>query len=215
MSSRPSSLPFLSLFSLPYLLPLSTLFIPPLMTYAKDIGITTYLMLLWKDTFSSPGYQEQGGEYDYTEGKAPWKAWPRPPGGFLDLGCGLLTHILVSEGYEGYSIDLRARSSWEGYSEETQAQLKVVAVDLTVIPSTHRSRGDFVNGTTEEARGMKTEDEQREKKEELGLGAPGEKSAYTTYRLWLARLSVHCEWLVEADTLRIPSTRNWGVVGRK
>ncbi|KAF8989981.1 hypothetical protein BDQ17DRAFT_1434077 [Cyathus striatus] len=229
----------------------------------EDIGIATYLMLLWKDTFSSPGHQEQG-EYDYTGGKTP-------------CGNGLLTH--------------------SRYSEESQARLKIVAVDPTVIPSTYpfhyddttspkdpnqlqtyltkdswmisnhadkltpwtplltvlygyaryitipcypwsfdakfdraqvreslRSANsddedvveDLVNQTIGEARGIKIEDAQRRKEEEeLGLSGRGEKSAYATYRLWLARLSAYCGWLVEADTLRILSTRNWGVVGRR
>ncbi|KAF8995795.1 hypothetical protein BDQ17DRAFT_1365304 [Cyathus striatus] len=61
------------------------------------MGIATYLMLLWKDTFSSPGCQGPGGEYDYTEGKTPWRAWSRPPGGFLDLGnvAGLVYRVRV------------------------------------------------------------------------------------------------------------------------
>ena len=38
-------------------------------------------MLLWKDTFSpteNPRYDDASSE--------PWKTWPRPPAGFLDLG---------------------------------------------------------------------------------------------------------------------------------
>jgi len=33
--------------------------------------------------------------------------------------------------------------------------------------------------------------------------------------VWLASLSVHCGWAVEVEMLRIPSTRNWAIVGRK
>ncbi|KAF8979067.1 hypothetical protein BDQ17DRAFT_1394613 [Cyathus striatus] len=180
-----------------------------------DIGIATYLMLLWKDA----------SQYDYTEGKTPWRAWPRPPGGFLDLG----------EGYEVYGIDLRARSSWEGYSEKSQARLKVVAVYSTVIPSTYHELTLWTPLFTvlygcagyisipycpwsfdAKYDRAQMEDAQREKEEEeLGLTGPGKKSAYATYRLWLARLSAYCGWLVEANTLRVPSTRNWGVVGRR
>ncbi|KAF8981256.1 hypothetical protein BDQ17DRAFT_1438512 [Cyathus striatus] len=61
---------------------------------------------------------------------------------FCTCGNGLLTHILVSEGYEGYGIDLRARSSWEGYSEETQDRLKVVAIDPTIVPSSSTSHSN-------------------------------------------------------------------------
>lgn len=38
-------------------------------------------------------------------------------------------------------------------------------------------------------------------------------SSYSMYRIWLASLSVHCGWKIECETLRIPSTRNWAIVG--
>jgi tRNASer (uridine44-2'-O)-methyltransferase len=48
----------------------------------------------------------------------------------------------------------------------------------------------------------------------LGLGAEGtHKSQYSAYRIWLARLSLWLGWKIECDTLRIPSTRNWAIVG--
>ena len=49
-------------------------------TTSQDIGIATYLMLLWKQSFT--GTEQRSG--DHTSGHdAPW---PQPPGGFLDLG---------------------------------------------------------------------------------------------------------------------------------
>jgi hypothetical protein len=33
------------------------------------------------------------------------------------------------------------------------------------------------------------------------------------YRIWLGSLSLHCGWEVESETLRIPSTRNWAIIG--
>jgi tRNASer (uridine44-2'-O)-methyltransferase len=47
-------------------------------TFVQDIGIATFLILLWKQTFPSSNIEEDPEE--------PWKSWPRPPGGFLDLG---------------------------------------------------------------------------------------------------------------------------------
>lgn len=50
--------------------------------------------------------------------------------------------------------------------------------------------------------------------EALNLGGDGYiSSAYSQYRIWLATLSHHCGWKVENETLRIPSTRNWALVG--
>jgi len=50
----------------------------------------------------------------------------------------------------------------------------------------------------------------------LNLGGEGgNSSSYSMYRIWLASLSLHCGWEVECETLRIPSTRNWAIVGRR
>jgi tRNASer (uridine44-2'-O)-methyltransferase len=50
--------------------------------------------------------------------------------------------------------------------------------------------------------------------DDLALGAEGSNaSAYAVYRIWLAGLSRFCGWDIECDTLRIPSTRNWAIIG--
>ena len=46
------------------------------------------------------------------------------------------------------------------------------------------------------------------------MGAEGGAgSSYSMYRTWLASVSLHCGWEVECEVLRIPSTRNWAVIG--
>jgi len=40
-------------------------------------------------------------------------------------------------------------------------------------------------------------------------------SSYEAYRVWLGRLSIACGFEIEADNLRIPSSRNWAIVGRR
>ncbi|KAF9220848.1 DUF1613-domain-containing protein [Gyrodon lividus] len=115
----------------------------PLKHVFEDIGIATYLMLLWKKSFGASDGSPDNPWAPGSDSDRAWKRWPRPPGGFLDLGCGngLLTHILVSEGYEGHGIDLRARTSWGHYPERTQAALHVHALDPTQYtrstPGTH------------------------------------------------------------------------------
>lgn len=48
----------------------------------------------------------------------------------------------------------------------------------------------------------------------LNLGGEGGNgSSYSMYRIWLASLTLHCGWEIECETLRIPSTRNWAIVG--
>jgi tRNASer (uridine44-2'-O)-methyltransferase len=49
----------------------------------------------------------------------------------------------------------------------------------------------------------------------LNMGAQGGGgSSYSMYRTWLASVSLHCGWEIECEVLRIPSTRNWAVIGR-
>jgi len=51
--------------------------------------------------------------------------------------------------------------------------------------------------------------------ENLNLGGGGKfTSSYSAYRIWLARLTSWCGWDIETEVLRIPSTRNWALVGK-
>ena len=168
-------------------------------------------------------------------------------------GNGLLTHILVAEGYEGYGIDLRARVSWSHYPTSTQAHLHVHALDPTsenniASKSVYFQPGVFVIGnhadeltpwvpvlsTIHNASGYLSIpccswgfDAKFERSstspylvpdadfvDKLNLGGDGSNSSsYSMYRIWLGSLSIHCGWEVESETLRIPSTRNWAIIG--
>ena len=169
-------------------------------------------------------------------------------------GNGLLVHILISEGYDGHGLDLRARTSWSHYPKATQQHLHVQALDPTtqVRPFSHSylRQGIFLIGnhadeltpwipvlsTLCEASGYLsipccswTFDAKYERPKckpysvpmpmddfvkQLNLGGEGTNtSSYSMYRIWLATLSLHCGWNVESEVLRIPSTRNWALVG--
>ncbi|GJE85781.1 tRNA (uracil-O(2)-)-methyltransferase [Phanerochaete sordida] len=227
----------------------------PLKHVFEDIGIATFLILLWKRMYKLGPDEEGNTPLD----EEPWRSWPRPPAGFVDLGCGngLLTHILVSEGYEGCGVDVRARTSWSHYPEATQKSLRVEALDPTAFiqPDYHHPSllpGVFLIGnhadeltpwvpviaTLCRASGYLsipccawTFDSRYERSrnvpyptgmsldefiETLHLGGDGSNaSSYSHYRIWLASLSLHCGWKVESETLRIPSTRNWALIGRE
>jgi tRNASer (uridine44-2'-O)-methyltransferase len=251
-------------------------------------------MLLWKDTYGpetippNPSVPASAAATAPNTSGAPanaepWRHWPRPPGGFVDLGCGngLLTHILISEGYAGYGFDLRARTSWTHYPPPTQSRLFVHALDPTAATSNGGGGGDdneddaqypnrtsipddlvdflpagcFLIGnhgdeltpwvpllaTRSHASGYLsipccawTLDARFDRARDVPLctvdaaalnlgggGGGGEdsninnsiSSSYSHYRVWLAALSVHCGWAVEVEMLRIPSTRNWAIVG--
>ncbi|KAF9785509.1 hypothetical protein BJ322DRAFT_1194311 [Thelephora terrestris] len=139
----------------------------PLKHVFEDIGIATFLILLWKRAFEADCSAEPiGGNDPHTRDGIrnppkiqdendlpPWSSWPRPPGGFIDLGCGngLLVHILVSEGYQGFGVDVRARTSWSHYPPNTRRHLHVKALDPTLAlghaaPPTIIPSGVFVIG---------------------------------------------------------------------
>lgn len=169
-------------------------------------------------------------------------------------GNGLLTHILISEGYQGYGIDLRARTSWTHYTDATQSALRIHAFDPTALRASDASSAEYfppgvfivgnhadeltpwlpVLSTLYNASGYISIpccswafDIRYERSstptyplptpdfaDSLNLGGDGSnKSSYSMYRIWLASLSVHCGWEVECETLRIPSTRNWAIIG--
>lgn len=186
----------------------------------------------------------------------------RPNTAVYRCGNGLLTHILVSEGYRGHGIDVRARTSWSSYPDATRACLHVHALDPTAnethaplfssssafiignhadelspwvpVLSTVMSASGFLNipccawGFDERwVRGVShypiTSDHDvadgtlpEAFLSQLNLGDTGSyASSYSQYRIWLASLTLHCGWEVETEALRIPSTRNWSIVGRK
>ena len=217
-------------------------------------------------------------------------------------------HILLSEGYKGFGVDVRARASWSHYPPTTRRHLHVDALDPTLAlgdtgppeivsdltnPGTplniepdldpsgnlqrgHREEGDQipsplpapegvfvignhadeltpyvpilsilygasgylnipccpwdldqkfsrgnntqyplperdVEGATETGAGHNNDDRWVES---LNLGGDGKfTSSYSAYRIWLARLTSWCGWEIETEVLRIPSTRNWALVG--
>lgn len=210
-------------------------------------------MLLWKDT-----YKSDDGELERTscDEERPWASGSRPPGAFLDFGCGngLLTHILVSEGYTGVGIDVRARTSWAHYPPATQRSLKVHAFDPLLASSSaaYFPKGVFIIANhadeltpwapvlstlydasgylsipccqwsfdTKFERGKESTygvdaDVSDDFAKRLNLGGDGSNaSSYSQYRIWLASLSIYCGWQVECEMLRIPSTRNWAIIGK-
>jgi tRNASer (uridine44-2'-O)-methyltransferase len=166
-------------------------------------------------------------------------------------GNGLLTHILISEGYAGIGIDLRARSSWEHYPPSTCAALKVHAFDpisdkspayfkpgafiignhadeltpwIPVVSTLYNASGYIsipccswaFDAKYDRSTAVNYPIPNDDFANSLNLGGDGShKSSYSMYRIWLASLSLHCGWEVECEMLRIPSTRNWAIIGKQ
>lgn len=82
----------------------------------EDLGIAAFLMELWKDMY---------GEVEVEADKAGFP-------GFVDIGCGngVLTDVLLREGYNGWGFDARRRKTWATFEPSIQAHLK----QLLLIP---------------------------------------------------------------------------------
>ncbi|KAF9511941.1 hypothetical protein BS47DRAFT_1372921 [Hydnum rufescens UP504] len=203
----------------------------------EDISIATFLILLWKDMYPAPTTPID------PDSKQPWHAWGRPQNGFLDLGCGngLLVHILRECGYTGLGVDVRARKSWPHYppkmfpmsargrfiignhADEMQPWVPVLAAltraEYLSIPccawefDARFQMKKQMNKSDEEG-GLSPEEEDLERKLKYDE-KDGRLGLYASYVLWLAGLSRKCGFVVESEALRIPSTRNRAIIGRK
>jgi tRNASer (uridine44-2'-O)-methyltransferase len=212
----------------------------------EDIGIATFLMLLWKHH-----YPLRVETLQICDDNQPWHSWPRPPQGFRDLGCGngLLVHILISNGYDGLGIDVRERKSWSHYPAATRERLHVYSLDPTgyldpeILPSGAFMIGNHADELTpwlpiisilttsdflsipccawdldrkferRKVVSMSPEDKELEERLAVGSSVEGQKSAYAGYVLWLAQQAREYEFRVQSEALRIPSTRNWALIG--
>ncbi|KAJ6262124.1 tRNA (uracil-O(2)-)-methyltransferase [Drechslerella dactyloides] len=97
----------------------------------EEVGIASFCICLWEDMYdcaktdrpAEPAMMEE----ESTGGSpAPAPARHRPPFvGFVDLGCGsgVLTDVLLHEGWPGYGIDARSRKVWKSFDEGVQGRL--------------------------------------------------------------------------------------------
>ena len=76
----------------------------------EDLGIAAFLIELWKDIYGDV-------EVEDDEARFP---------GFVDIGCGngVLTDVLLREGYKGWGLDARRRKTWATFDPDIQAHLK-------------------------------------------------------------------------------------------
>ena len=86
------------------------------------IDTAAWLMQLWRELYELPvtvkKWQVAGND-----GRPPFP-------GFVELGCGhgILTDILLSEGFPGWGLDARRRTTWKRLPPDTQALLREAIV---------------------------------------------------------------------------------------
>jgi tRNASer (uridine44-2'-O)-methyltransferase len=93
----------------------------------EDLGIAAFLIELWKDMYSFP---------DSTKGEGNENIKPLFPG-FVDIGCGngVLTSVLMQEGYKGWGFDARKRMTWATSPVAVSTNLKEMLLVPEVLQS--------------------------------------------------------------------------------
>jgi tRNASer (uridine44-2'-O)-methyltransferase len=149
----------------------------------EDLGIAAFCLELWQQMYQVPetakGEQEEqqataGAEHladQFERGEVkPENSTvnQKPPfPGFVDIGCGngLLTYILISEGYPGFGFDARERKTWETFPPEVRQHLR----QSLLVPEILRPK----NNNQESNAAIDTSSEDSAKSWHSGLFAPG------------------------------------------
>ncbi|BFZ18817.1 hypothetical protein BsWGS_21856 [Bradybaena similaris] len=173
----------------------------------EDVAIAAYLMLIW---------EEERKEKNLTHMQS-----------FVDLGCGngLLVYILTKEGHKGLGIDLRRRNIWSTFGPDIDLQEK------TISPSgDHLYPGyDWIIGNhSDELTPWIPVIAARSSYNtsffllpccphdfigKFNMTEKG-KSRYSSYMDYVKDVIVHCGFVAETDTLRIPSTKRVCFIGK-
>ncbi|KAL0272454.1 UNVERIFIED_CONTAM: hypothetical protein PYX00_005414 [Menopon gallinae] len=173
----------------------------------EDIGIASYLLLLWN------------------KGKLPDGNLKMQR--FVDLGCGngLLVYILNSEGHKGVGLDIRKRKIWDTYPSHVILKEEAVTPGLSVYPEADWLIGNHSDELTPwlpimaRRSGAQCQyfvlpccayqlNGQVYQRKNSGL------SVYHDYIQHVKNISELCEFDTHIDRLRIPSTKRICLVGR-
>jgi SAM-dependent methyltransferase len=169
----------------------------------EDIGIAAFLILLWKQSTLS------GKEFQFVD---------------LGTGNGFLTYILTQEGYKGYGIDLSKRKLWDLLKD---TDLRVETIDpssktfdnvewiignhpdeLTLWIPLIAAKADDTKYVIIPCCAFKLDGKRFSKSiPELGK--------YKTFCKEIDQISNQIGFQVEREVLRIPSTKNQCIIGRK
>ncbi|KAJ2801756.1 tRNA(Ser) Um(44) 2'-O-methyltransferase, partial [Coemansia furcata] len=145
---------------------------------------------------------------------------------FVDLGCGngLLVDLLTAEGYVGYGVDQCSRKVWSHYGQAVDLRAQTLEpyeyiADVDWIIGNHadelvpwipviaaRSKAKFVliPCCPHDFSGRR-----------MTLPTVAGQSKYHVYSTYICDLAKNCGFEVEKEYLRIPSTKNLAIVGRR
>ncbi|CAH8543974.1 unnamed protein product [Schistosoma bovis] len=188
----------------------------PMKFVYEDIGIACYLICLWKNELVN----------------------------FVDLGCGngLLTYILLSEGFTGIGIDVRRRHIWKSYPLSVQQRLKEISLnpeEVCGFPQANWLIGNHSDELTPWLPILACKSGPSCKifvlpccpyslfgkfnipksslsflPDDINVKQITENSRYGTYLNYIQHIFAICRFIPEVDALRIPSTKRICIVGR-
>ncbi|GJJ71001.1 tRNASer (uridine44-2'-O)-methyltransferase [Entomortierella parvispora] len=173
----------------------------------EDLGIAAWLVALWqleRERSGMTGLQR-----------------------FVDLGCGngFLTHVLNEEGHPGTGIDLAARKVWELYGENTKLEAKTIIPDETVFEDVDWIIGNHADELAPWIPIIASRSKPFTRfvvipccfyglsgsRYSFPKGSPDGK--YKAYQDYIRDVIDICDYEVQTEILRIPSTKNVALVG--
>ncbi len=170
----------------------------------EDLGIATYLLLIWEQESVKPS-------------------------SFVDLGCGngLLVYLLTQEGFPGVGLDLRKRKIWQ-FFRENGTDLRVETIQGKADDCFQEY--DWLIGNHSDELTPWIPVMARLSRSKFFLlpccpfdfyakfqrsGGDGQqKSTYRDYLDFVANVGQKCGFKMEEDKLRIPSTKRICFIGR-
>ncbi|CAB5204592.1 unnamed protein product [Rhizophagus irregularis] len=150
---------------------------------------------------------------------------------FIDLGCGngLLTFLLSSEGYTGFGVDLRKRKIWDKFIEKGANLIEeAIQPNSITYPSTDWIIGNHADELVPWIPIIASKSSSFTKLMVIPCcfySLSGSKytfpnqvitsGKYKAYQEYIQDIINKCGFITEIDWLRIPSTKNVVLVGRK
>nr|CAG8541013.1 7498_t:CDS:2 [Entrophospora candida] len=150
---------------------------------------------------------------------------------FVDLGCGngLLTYILTSEGYDGIGIDLRKRKIWDLFiSKGAKLHVQTLQPNIITFPNHDWIIGNHADELVPWIPIISAKSSKNSKFMVIPCcfySLSGFKytfnnkkitnGKYKAYQEYIKEIIEQCGFTLEYDWLRIPSTKNYAMVGRK
>ncbi|KAG0042861.1 tRNA methyltransferase 44 [Gryganskiella cystojenkinii] len=146
---------------------------------------------------------------------------------FVDLGCGngFLTHILNEEGHPGTGIDLAARKVWDIYGENTHLKAETIIPNETVFQDVDWIIGNHADELAPWIPIIASRSKSLTRFVVIPccfFGLSGSRyqfpkgfseGKYKAYQEYICEIIDLCDYELQTEILRIPSTKNVALVG--